>query len=122
MTLLALLKATLKQLLSKSRSDRHQREMIVDEENGTSQTDEIYHRRDFDKDYYAASAMLKQRMKNVYPDNFHVRLGNTNNLSYDYGEKRTQAVDTASTAIANALREGATVQEAAEAGAVSVGI
>jgi hypothetical protein len=60
----------------------------------------------FEKDYNAAALMLRSGV----------------NTPYDHGEDRALAVDTMSTAIAMALRDGATVEQAAAAGAASVGI
>jgi hypothetical protein len=62
------------------------------------------------------------RIDKKFPDNYYARLRSDTSTSYDHGEDRARAVDTMSTAIALALRDGATVQQAAEAGAASVGI
>jgi hypothetical protein len=78
--------------------------------------------RNFEDDYHAATNMLKMRMDRSFPDNYHARLSSGENSPYDHGEDRALAVDTTSTAIAMALRNGATVRQAAEAGATSVGI
>jgi hypothetical protein len=78
--------------------------------------------RNFEDDYHAATIMLKARMDKSFPDNYHARLSSGENSPYDYGEDRALGVDTTSTAIAMALRDGATVRQAAEAGAASVGI
>lgn len=78
--------------------------------------------RNFDADYRAATKLLKTRMDKSFPDNYHARLSSSANSTYDHGEDRAAAVDTASAAIATALRRGATVQQAAEAGAASVGL
>ncbi len=93
-----------------------------DREGGTFETGSAYQSAGFEGDYHAATNLLKQRMDKSFPDNFHARLGSQTNSMYDYGEDRAGAVDTASTAIAMALRNGATVSQAAEAGAASVGI
>lgn len=79
-------------------------------------------RRDFESDYNAATSMLKTRMNSRFPDGFHAKLGSSNNTAYDFGAARIDAVDRVSTAVAMALRDGATVRQAAEAGAASVGI
>ncbi|TXN76075.1 hypothetical protein FV228_01555 [Methylobacterium sp. WL18] len=78
--------------------------------------------RNFDADYRAATKLLKTRMDKSFPDNYQARLSSGANSTYDHGEDRAAAVDTASAAIATALRKGATVQQAAEAGAASVGL
>ncbi|MCJ2098423.1 hypothetical protein [Methylobacterium sp. E-046] len=78
--------------------------------------------KNFEDDYHAATNMLKLQMDKSFPDNYHARLSSGENSPYDHGEDRALAVDTTSTAIAMALRSGATVRQAAEAGAVSVGI
>jgi hypothetical protein len=78
--------------------------------------------RKFEDDYHAATNMLKTRMDKSFPDSYHARLSSGENSPYDHGEDRALAVDTTSTAIAMALRNGATVRQAAEAGAASVGI
>jgi hypothetical protein len=76
----------------------------------------------FDADYRAAADILKLRMTARFPDNFHARVGSEANSMRDYGDERAAAIDTASAVIAAALRRGATVRQAADAGAVSVGI
>ncbi|MCJ2137285.1 hypothetical protein MKK69_25110 [Methylobacterium sp. J-026] len=78
--------------------------------------------RNFDADYRAATNMLKTRMGNSFPDNYHARPSPGANSMRDFGDERAEAIDTASAAIAAALRKGATVKQAAEAGAASVGI
>ncbi|GJE12365.1 MULTISPECIES: hypothetical protein [Methylobacterium] len=78
--------------------------------------------RNFDDDYRAATTMLKTRVDREFPDSYYARLSSKSNSSYDYGQDRALAVDTMSTAIAMALRGGATVRQAADAGAASVGI
>lgn len=61
-------------------------------------------------------------MDRKFPDNYHARLSSEENSPYDHGQDRALAVDAMSIAIAMALRNGATVRQAAEAGAASVGI
>jgi hypothetical protein len=78
--------------------------------------------RNFDEDYRAATRMLKGRIDKEFPDSYYAGLSSKSNSSYDYGQDRAIAVDTISTAIAMALRNGATVRQAADAGAASVGI
>ena len=78
--------------------------------------------RSFDDDYRAATLMLRPRIDQHYPDNYQGRLRSPAGRSHDYGAKRAEAVDTASAAIATALRDGASVEQAAEAGARSIGI
>ena len=86
-------------------------------------TDDISARSgNFEDDYRAATIMLKTRMDRSFPDNYHARLSSGVNSPYNHGEDRALAVDTTSTAIAMALRKGATVRQAADAGAASVGI
>lgn len=80
------------------------------------------HPRNFDEDYRSATYMLRLRMDKRFPDNYHARLSSGENSTYDHGQDRALAIDVASTAIAVALRNGATVRQAAEAGAASVGI
>ncbi|MCJ2058450.1 hypothetical protein MKL09_18075 [Methylobacterium sp. J-048] len=77
---------------------------------------------DFDGDYRSATAILRERMSKRFPDNFYARVGSEMNSARDYGDERASAIDTASAAIAAALRKGATVKQAADAGAASVGI
>ncbi len=122
MSFLALLKAKLSWLLSGTRAEQRSRNEANHAENGTSSDRSPYPGRNFERDYNAASALLKERMNKSYPDNFHARLGSDGNNAYDHGEERAYAVDTVSAAIAMALRNGATIREAADAGAASVGI
>ncbi|MCJ2102233.1 hypothetical protein [Methylobacterium sp. E-046] len=78
--------------------------------------------RDFDGDFLSAGAMLRERMNKRYPDKYFVRAETQANNRRDYSDERAGAIDVSSAAIAVALREGATVKQAAEAGAASVGI
>jgi len=78
--------------------------------------------RNFDADYRAAVMILKDRMGNSFPDNYHARLNIGTNSTRDFGDERAEAIDTASAAIAAALRKGASIKQAAEAGAASVGL
>jgi hypothetical protein len=122
MSFLALLKAKLRWLLSGTRAEQASRKQANDAESGNSSDRSPYPGRNFERDYNAASALLKERMNENYPDNYHARLSSKGNNAYDHGEERAYAVDTASAAIALALRNGATVREAADAGAASIGI
>ncbi|UIN38492.1 hypothetical protein [Methylobacterium oryzae] len=105
-----------------SEYERRSSAMAKDKESGVYVGETATKARNFEDDYHAATTMLKMRMDRSFPDNFHARLGSGKNSPYDYGEDRAIAVDITSTAIAMALRNGATVRQAAEAGAASVGI
>ena len=76
----------------------------------------------FEEDYNTAAKMLKDRMDKKFPNGHYAKLRSGVNTPYDHGEDRALAIDTMSTAVAMALRNGASVQQAAEAGAASVGI
>lgn len=78
--------------------------------------------RNFDRDYESARYMLKYKLDGRFPDNYQSRHSGGSGHSYQHGEDRARAVDTMSAAIATALRNGATVQQAAAAGAASIGI
>lgn len=78
--------------------------------------------RTFEDNYAAAARLLRSRIDQEFPDAYYARLSSGRNSSYDYGQDRAHAIDTMSVAIAMALRNGATVQQAAAAGAASVGI
>lgn len=107
---------------SNKKSEREFRQMTNASGDKSPKTAFDNHHQGFEEDYKAAAVLLKRRLNESYPDNFHARLGNRSNDARDHGSERAQAVDTASAAIALALRNGATVWEAAEAGAASVGI
>jgi hypothetical protein len=76
----------------------------------------------FDNDYRQATELLKTRMDRRFPDNYRAKLGTDGSGTYDHGQDRAAAVDTMSSGIATALRNGATVRQAAEAGAAGAGI
>ncbi|MHB2208262.1 hypothetical protein [Methylobacterium sp. CM6257] len=105
-----------------SEYERRSTAMAKEKEAGAYVGEAATKARNFEDDYHAATIMLKARMDKSFPDNYHARLSSGENSPYDYGEDRALAVDTTSTAIAMALRDGATVRQAAEAGAASVGI
>jgi hypothetical protein len=105
-----------------SEAERRSTAMSKEKEAGVYVGETDIKARNFEDDYHAATNMLRTRMDRNFPDNYHARLSSGENSPYDHGEDRALAVDTASTAIAMALRNGATVRQAAEAGAGSVGI
>ncbi|MCJ2115724.1 hypothetical protein MKK65_03800 [Methylobacterium sp. J-001] len=78
--------------------------------------------KDFSGDYRTATDMLRDRINRRFPDNFHARVGSNANSMQDFGDERAGAIDMSSSAIAAALRDGATARQAADAGAASVGI
>jgi hypothetical protein len=105
-----------------SGEERKSTAMAKEKEEGVYVGETAERARNFENDYYAATNMLKLRMNKIFPDNYHARLNSGENSPYDHGEDRAHAIDTTSTAIAMSLRSGATVSQAAEAGAASVGI
>jgi hypothetical protein len=78
--------------------------------------------RDFSNDYDQAMLILNHRINKRFPDNYQAGFNLNREHGRDYGNDRAAAIDTASAAIAAALRKGATIQQAAEAGATSIGI
>lgn len=122
MPLLSRLWTKLQWLASGSQADRNGYNLAQAAERGKSQCPSAYHRAGFEKDYNSASALLEQRMDAKFPGSFHDKLGSGPNNAYAHGEKRSDTVDDASVAIAQALRNGATVEEAAEAGAAKIGV
>lgn len=108
--------------LSGGGDSRRSRSMAKRKEAGLYEGETAARARNFEADYRAATKLLKTRVDKSFPDNYHARLSTGGNSAYDHGEDRAAAVDTMSTAIAMALRDGATVQQAADAGAASVGI
>ena len=116
------LKAVLRRFASTRATGRSMRDMAAGKEGGTFDGPTAAKARHFEADYHAATQLLRARMNKRYPDTYPARLSSGTTSAYDYGEQRAAAVDAASTAIAMALRNGATVREAADAGAASVGI
>lgn len=76
----------------------------------------------FERDYRAAVALLKRRMDEAHPAAFHRKLSRLGSSAYEYGERRMEVVDDASTAIAMSLREGDSIAQAAEKGAARIGV
>ncbi|MDQ0445608.1 hypothetical protein [Methylobacterium aerolatum] len=109
-------------LLFASKAEQKRDKIIRQKESGVYVDAASEKIRNFDEDYRSATHMLKLRMNKKFPDNYHARLSSGEKSPYDYGEDRALAVDAASIAIAMALRNGASVRQAAEAGAASVGI
>ncbi|WP_238272034.1 hypothetical protein [Methylobacterium cerastii] len=77
---------------------------------------------DFSSNFNKAMMVLNQRINSRFPDNYEAGSNANRDYSRDYGDDRAAAIDTASAAVAAALRKGAGVREAAEAGAASIGI
>ncbi|MGU3421371.1 hypothetical protein [Methylobacterium sp. D54C] len=76
----------------------------------------------FDRDYAGAIRILRDRLDLKFPDGQYAHRRLRMSIPHNHAEDRAQAVDTMSTVVATALRNGASVKEAAEAGAASVGI
>jgi hypothetical protein len=91
-------------------------------ENGAFEGASASKDRKFEENYAAAARLLRTRIDQEFPDTYYARLSSGRNSSYDYGQDRALAIDTMSIAIAMALRNGASVQQAATAGAASIGI
>lgn len=102
------------------------RKKSIDENAGRSNTStsevSVRYNRSFDQDYRDATILLRDRLDDKYPDGQYARLRSESNTPYDNGESRIEAVDRMSAAIASALRKGASVRQAAEAGAAVIGI
>jgi hypothetical protein len=92
------------------------------EEVGSSEGTASNSRRDFTADYNAAVQIIKPKVDVRFPDNYQANFKRNRDTVTDYSGDRAEAIDTSSAAIAAALRTGATVRQAAEAGATSVGI
>jgi hypothetical protein len=110
------------QFLFGSGGQRRSTSMGKENEAGANEGQTATRSRNFDDDYRAATKILKTRMDARFPDNYHARMGSETDSMRDFGDERAGAIDKASSTIAAALRSGATVKQAAEAGAASVGI
>lgn len=78
--------------------------------------------RNFESDYAAASKILRDRLDTKFPDNYHASSENRSNRMQDHGANRKDAIDAISKEISLALRQGATVRDAAARGAKAVGL
>ncbi|WP_092047477.1 hypothetical protein [Methylobacterium pseudosasicola] len=78
--------------------------------------------RNFDQDYASAVKILRDRLDRNFPDGQYAHRRLRLSVTRDHAEDRAQAIDTMSAVIAMALRNGATVKQAADAGAASIGI
>ncbi|MCJ2011578.1 hypothetical protein [Methylobacterium sp. J-076] len=116
------LKKALRRLSSGSAHDRAMRDEAVAREDGVFAGTGTERARVFESDYHAAVELLRVRMDAAHPPACHEKLSTVGASSYEYGERRLATVDAASTAIAMALRAGATVEQAAESGASSLGL
>lgn len=101
---------------------RKSRSLAADETIGSYTERTLRKPRNFDADYRDAVTILKTRMGNSFPDNYQARMSGGTNGARDFGDERAEAINTGSAAIAAALRKGATVKQAADAGAASLGI
>ncbi|SDN02876.1 hypothetical protein SAMN05216360_105128 [Methylobacterium phyllostachyos] len=101
---------------------RRSRAVAQQREDGTFEGASATEARNFEDRYAAAVRLLRTRIDQEFPDAYYARLSSGRNSSYDYGQDRALAIDTMSIAIALALRNGATVQQAANAGAASIAL
>lgn len=82
----------------------------------------LNYNQNFNEDYITAINLVKPDLEEKFPDNYVTRSGSQASRGYDHGEDRAAALDTMSAAVAAALRDGATVRQAAKAGTASIGI
>ncbi|MCJ2069764.1 hypothetical protein MKK75_13350 [Methylobacterium sp. J-030] len=105
-----------------SAHERRSNAIAKQKEDGTFEGTSAGKAHNFEEQYAAAVRLLRTRIDQDFPDTYYARLSSGRNSAYDYGQDRAVAIDTMSIAIAMALRNGATVQQAAMAGAASIGI
>jgi hypothetical protein len=119
---IAWVKAKLEELLAARRTVERNQKSARAKEDGTFEDKDTFRSKDFDKDYDAARRMLKARLDSKYPDKYHAMLRTGFDPLRDYAAERIDAVDKMSAAIADALREGASVKEAADRAARTIGL
>lgn len=120
--MLATLRHAIGRLLSRGAGGPAMRQEAAEREKGVFLAAGRDGGRALEGDYRVAVALLKERMDRAHPPAVHRKLSRPGRLGDRYGEGRSAVADDASTAIAMALQGGATVEEAAEAGAASAGL
>ncbi|GEP07764.1 hypothetical protein [Methylobacterium oxalidis] len=103
------------------KSAEHSRQSANEKESGSYQSENVYGDQGLEARYNAAIEDLEDRFGQRFPADYHAKLGMDARYIYDHGVSRTAAVDSMSSAIAKALQEGASISQAADAGAASIG-
>ena len=114
--------AALSELFLGNERDQGGKKAAIEKEAGAFEGTATERSKDFDNKYNIATQMLKNKMHARFPDNFYAKPESGKENMHNYSEARASAVDKSSAAIAIALRNGDNVQQAAAAGAASVGI
>ncbi len=95
------------QFLLGSAHERRSDAIAKQKKDGTFEGASAADGRNFDDRYTAAVRLLKTRVDRKFPDTYYARLSSGRDSSDNYGQNRAVAIDTMSTAIAMALRNGA---------------
>lgn len=111
-----------RELVSARQENQLSRKSAREKEDGAFDSDRIYGISGLEEKYAAAMRLFEERLGGELPEDYHDKLGPHLRFVYGHRIDRTSNVDLISSAIAAALREGATVAEAADAGAASVGL
>jgi len=104
------------------KSAEHSRQSANEKESGSYQSETTYGDQGLEARYNAAIEDLEVRFGRRFPADYHAKLGMDAKYVYGHGVARTGAVDTMSSAIVKALQEGASISQAADAGAASIGL
>ncbi|MER2268422.1 hypothetical protein [Methylobacterium oxalidis] len=104
------------------KSAGYNRQSANEKESGSYQSENVYGDQGLEARYNAAIEDLEDRFGQRLPADYRAKLGMDARYVYDHGVARTGAVDTMSSAIAKALQEGASISQAADAGAASIGL
>ncbi|WP_162560928.1 hypothetical protein [Methylobacterium durans] len=121
-TLVATLTTKYKLLSPSAHAVELSRQAAREKEGGKFQNNDIYGMDKFEQKYSEAVKLLECRLDQRLPSGYNAKLDPEERYIYTHGVRRVDDVDKISTVIAKALQEGATISEAADAGAVSVGL
>ena len=103
-------------------ADKNNETKAVQLEQGMHRNASYFSNSQFEGDYATACNIIKKRLEQRFPDNYHARLLAGYNPLYDYSVARSAAIDESSTAIARALRAGASIDQAVKLGSQTIGL
>lgn len=116
----------LRQKLTKIHSqwiaDKENEKKIQQVEQGVYRDAKTFLNSKFSDDFAISSNLIRVKMNERFPDNYHARLLPGYNPKHDYSTARSEAIDTSSAAIATSLRNGSGVEDAVISGSKSIGL
>lgn len=116
------LKAKIEEFRSQSIASKRNQKNISQIEEGAYRDAPTLSNSKFNDEYDLACGILKRKLNEHFPDNYHASSCAGYDPQRNYSFERSEAIDKSSSVISRALRTGAGVNRAVELGLKSIGL